>query len=120
MFDWFKKSKQAAGPSDGLSAVAGAGVYCVDHLPEQGHVACNLLDPEMQRFLGQCVGAIQRAGVQAKGTGQFSVLLGEELKAELPLDSFWRDFFRSRDPRVVDRVVQAAWSTSVSGTWTGG
>jgi hypothetical protein len=116
MFDWFKKAKPAADPSDGLRAVAGAGVYRT----EQGQVAYNLLDPEMQRFLGQCVGAIQRAGVHARGTGQFSVMLGDDPKVELPLESFWRDYSRSRDPRIVDRVVQAAWSASVSGAWTSG
>ena len=68
----------------------------------------NLLDPAMQQFLGRCVGAIKKVGIKAKGTGSFSVLLGEDQKTELKLDQFWKEFCNSHDSEVFTRVTSAA------------
>jgi hypothetical protein len=58
----------------------------------------------MQQFMGRCVGAIKKAGIAAKGTGQFSVLVGES-RTELRLDQFYRP---EDDPKLIEQVVQAA------------
>jgi hypothetical protein len=55
---------------------------------QEGAVLYNLLSPHMQQFMGRCVGAIKKAGIAAKGTGQFSILVGER-GSELSLDKFY-------------------------------
>src|SRR5262249_54568248 len=106
MLGWFKKRNrdEPTKGGDGLRVVPGAGVY----RDSSGQVMYNLLDPIMQQFLGRCVGAVKKAGIQAKGTGSFSLLLGEDQKAELPLDQFWREFANSQDAGGFLRVVEVA------------
>lgn len=105
MFGWFRKRKSTpATDEERVRAVSGAGVYR-DH---EGRVAYNMLDPMMQQFLGRCVGAIKKAGIHAKGSGQFSVLLGDEQQYELILDPFWARFAESQDVSVFDDIVAAA------------
>jgi hypothetical protein len=106
MFGWFKKKAPDPPPPPGatLRPVAGAGVF----RDNNGQVIYNLLDPVRQQFLGRCVRAIKQAGVRAKGTGSFSVLLGEDQKAELSLDRFWKDYCDSQDADVFARVAEAA------------
>jgi hypothetical protein len=86
-------------PGKNLRAVPGAAA--VSH---EGKVIYNLLTPHMQQFLGRCVGAIKKAGITAKGTGQFSVVIGD-LQKELRLDEFYKP---SDDPANVDAVVAKA------------
>jgi hypothetical protein len=69
-----------------------------------GQVVYNLLTPHMQQFMGRCVSAIKRAGIVAKGTGQFSILVGEQ-RSELRLDQFYQP---SDDPALVEQVVAQA------------
>ena len=69
-----------------------------------GQVVYNMLTPHMQQFMGRCVSAIKRGGIAAKGTGQFSVLVGEQ-RTELRLDQFYQP---SDDPSVVEQVVAEA------------
>jgi hypothetical protein len=102
MFGWFKKRKPPE--SDGLRAVPGAGVY----QSADARVDYNMLDPWMQQFMGRCVGAVKKAGIRAKGTGQFSILLGDDQRAELQLDEFWRELANSKDAAVFERVAAAA------------
>lgn len=106
MFGWFEKkpADQPQAPDTGLRPVPGAGVF----RDGSGQVKYNLLDPVMQQFLGRCVGAIKKAGIRAKGTGSFSILLGEDQKAELQLDQFWKEFCDSQDADVFGRVAEAA------------
>ncbi|SRR6266542_764810 len=102
MFGWFKKRKP---PEMGrLRPVPGAGVY----QSAEGRVVYNMLDPWMQQFMGRCVGAVKKAGIRAKGTGQFSILLGDDQRAELQLDAYWSEFAASHDAAVFDRVAAAA------------
>jgi hypothetical protein len=82
-----------------LRPVAGAAV-----MSHEGKVIYNLLTPHMQQFLGRCVGAIKKAGIKAKGSGQFSVVLGD-LQTELRLDEFYKP---TDDPAIVDAVVARA------------
>lgn len=106
MFGWFKK-KPADKPHSPITpqrSVPGAGVY----RDNSGQVMYNMLDPGMQQFLGLCIGAIKKAGVRAKGTGSFSVMLGEDQKAELQLDHYWKEFSESHNPSVFGRVAEAA------------
>jgi hypothetical protein len=70
-----------------------------------GQVVYNLLTPHMQQFLGRSVGAIKREGIKAKGTGQFSVLLGEHQEKELHLSSYYKP---TDDPALLEAVVAAA------------
>src|SRR5689334_22764071 len=102
MFGWFKKRK--ASKSDGLRAVPEAGVY----RSTDSQVCYNMLDPWMKQFMGRCLGAVKKGGIRAKGTGQFSILLGDDQRAELRLDEFWADFSRSQDPAVFERVAASA------------
>lgn len=106
MFGWFKKkpTDQTQADDGGLRPVLGAGVF----RDGGGQVMYNLLDPVMQQFLGRCVGAIKKSGIRAKGTGSFSVLLGEDQKAELQLNQFWKEFCDSQDAIVFSRVAEAA------------
>ena len=100
MFGWFTKKNRGDAPRE----VPGAGVY----RNTSGQVIYNLLDPFMQQFLGRCVGAVKKAGIRAKGTGSFSIVLGDHQRAELQLDQFWREFCNSQDASVFVRVVDAA------------
>jgi hypothetical protein len=105
LLDWLRgrgKQKDAESGKPGLRAVHGASVAS-----KQGQVVYNMLDPWMQQFMGRCVGAIKKAGLSAKGTGQFSVKVGDT-QAELRLDEFWADFSKSQDAAVFERVVAAA------------
>jgi len=61
----------------------------------------------MQQFMGRCIGAIKKAGLRAKGSGQFSVIIGDA-GAELILDDYWQQFSATKDQAVFDRVVAAA------------
>jgi hypothetical protein len=106
MFEWFRKvfNKDTAGPNE-LRPVKGAMVA------RQGNrVVYNMLDPTMQKFIGQCVGAIKKAGIKAKGTGQFSIRLGEK-GVELRLDEFWQEYARSGDDAVFQKLVADAKDT---------
>lgn len=69
-----------------------------------GEVIYNLLTPHMQQFMGRCVGALKKAGISARGTAQFSLLVGERGE-ELMLDHHYRP---EDDPGAVARVVEAA------------
>ena len=89
---------------DGLRAVPGAGVYA----DKTGKVVYNMLDPMMGQFMGRCVGAVKKSGIKAKGTGQFSILLGDDQSSELRLDDFWTEFQKSQDGSVFDKVAEAA------------
>src|SRR5262249_22857818 len=106
MLGWFKRRNrdEPTKPGDALRPVPWAGVY----RDRSGQVMYNLLDPIMQQFLGRCVGAVKKAGIRAKGTGSFSLLLGEDRKAELRLDPFWAEFCNSQDAAVFAQVVEAA------------
>jgi hypothetical protein len=84
-------------PDAGLREVPGALVART----LDGRVAYNILTPHMQQFMGRCVSAIKRSGIAAKGTGQFSILLGEQ-RAELRLDQFYQP---TDDPTIVEQVV---------------
>lgn len=86
-------------PRRNLRAVPGAAVMSHD-----GKVVYNLLTPHMQQFMGRCVGATKRAGIKAKGTGQFSILIGET-EAELRLEEFYEP---SDNPGAIDSVVERA------------
>jgi hypothetical protein len=117
MFGWRKKK----GPGDtgksreALRTVPGAGVY----RDRSGQVMYNLLDPWMQQFLGRCVGALKKAGIRAKGTGSFSVQLGDGQGAELQLDPFWSEFCQAQDPNIIARVVEAAQKAIARGSPNG-
>ena len=113
MFGWFKKQspEKPQLPNAPLRPVPGAGVF----RDTGGQVMYNLLDPVMQQFLGRCIGAIKKAGIRVKGTGSFSVLLGEDHKAELQLDQYWKEFCDSQDPGVFGRVAEAAKQVAGSG-----
>lgn len=69
-----------------------------------GQVIYNLLTPHMQQFMGRCVGALKKNGVRARGTAQFSILLGET-SVEFPLDRYYQP---TDDPAQVEEVVAAA------------
>lgn len=106
MFRWIRKLFSAGSSHDagGLRAVPRAAAY----RSSDGKVVCNMLDPWMGKFMGRCVGAVKRAGIRAKGTGEFSILLGEDQKAELRLDEFWEEFQNSEDQGVFQKVADAA------------
>jgi hypothetical protein len=88
-------------PSWGLKAVPGA---LVASDKRTGQVVYNMLTPHMQQFMGRCIGAIKRNGVIAAGTGQFSIIVGEQ-RIELGLDRFYQP---SDDPAAIDKVVAEA------------
>ena len=88
----------------GLRAVPGAGVYA----DKTGKVVYNMLDPIMGQFMGRCVGAVKKTGIKAKGSGHFSILLGEEQTRELVLDEFWAKFQDSQDGTIFNEVAEAA------------
>jgi len=88
----------------GLRAVPGATAYA----DMRGKVVYSTLDPWMQQFMGRCIGALKKAGMRAKGTGQFSILVGDEESVELGLDDFWEEFRKTQDEAVFRRVVEAA------------
>lgn len=87
--------------SSGLRAVPGA-LVASDRAT--GQVVYNMLTPHMQQFMGRCVGAIKRAGIAAKGTGQFSIMVGEQ-RRDLRLDQFYQP---SDDPAIIEQVVAEA------------
>jgi len=69
-----------------------------------GEVVLNILTPHMQQFLGRCVGAIKKAGIKAKGSGQFSVLLNDG-QHEIHLTRFYKP---EDDPELIQAVVGEA------------
>ena len=69
-----------------------------------GHVIYNMLTPHMQQFMGRSVSAIKKSGLKAKGTGNFSILVGEQ-QAELQLDRFYQP---TDDPALIEDAVAAA------------
>jgi hypothetical protein len=99
--NWFRKifgsEKQA---DSGLRGVPGA----LNARNADGRVVYNMLTPHMQQFMGRCVSAIKKNGITAKGTGQFSILLGEQ-SIELRLDQFYQP---SDDPSIIEQVVSEA------------
>ena len=103
MLKWLR-SLLAGGPDKPLRAVPGTGTY---H-DKSGKVVYNMLDPTMQQFLGRCVGAIKKAGIKAKGTGQFSILLGEPQSGELILDRYWKEYLKTQNPAVFESIVAEA------------
>ncbi len=82
-----------------LRPVPGAIAYSVD-----GNVAYNLFTPHMQQFLGRCIGAIKKTGIAARGTGQFSIVVGEHQR-ELMLDRFYQP---DDEAAAIGRVVDEA------------
>jgi len=89
---------------EGLRPVPGASVFA----DSKGEVLYNMLDPTMGQFMGQCIGAAKRSGIKAKGSGQFSILLGDDGGQELALDRFWDRFQESHDQTVFDSVAELA------------
>jgi len=81
----------------GLQAVPGAASF--SHGDE---VVYNILTPHMQQFLGRCIGALKKEGITAKGTGQFSIVLGDAGTEELHLQHFYRP---DDDPALIQAVV---------------
>jgi hypothetical protein len=82
-----------------LRAVPGAMSFSID-----GKIAYNLLTPHMKQFMGRCVGAIKKSGIPARGTGQFSIVVGDK-QAELMLDEFYAP---DGNADVLDRVITKA------------
>jgi hypothetical protein len=62
------------------------------------------LTPEMKLFLRRCVSAAKAAGLRAKGSGSFWLIVGQRLSV-LDLHPF---FERSNDEGVLEQVVQGA------------
>jgi hypothetical protein len=81
-----------------LAPVAGA--LAASH---EGRVVYNMLTPHMQQFMGRCIAETKKAGMQAKGTGQFSMVVNGS--AEVKLSGFYQP---QDDPRIVQEVVAAA------------
>jgi hypothetical protein len=67
-----------------------------------------MLDPWMQRFMGQCVGALKKTGIKAKGTGSFSIRIGDEGEKELQLDRFWSRYADTQNSEEFNAVVSEA------------
>jgi len=88
----------------GLRKVPGA----LSASDSSGRVVYNMLDPLMQKFMGQSVGALKKAGIKAKGTGQFSILIGEEGKQEINLVPFWSRYIKNQSEAEFDEVVANA------------
>ncbi|HWB03220.1 MAG TPA: hypothetical protein VG796_09365 [Verrucomicrobiales bacterium] len=76
-----------------------------------GQAVYNMLTPHMQQFMGRCVSAIKRSGISARGTGEFSVIVGEK-GTEIRLDRFYKP---SDDPAAIDNVVAKARKCSEAG-----
>jgi hypothetical protein len=51
---------------------------------------------------------LKKAGIRAKGTGQFSVRLEEDGKKEIPLGAFWARYAKNQNPSEFDTVVAEA------------
>lgn len=102
--DWDEAMKLLEESDDGLRAVPGASAY----EDESGKVIYNMLDPMMGEFMGRCIGAVKKSGITAKGTGQFSILLGENQDSELSLDQFWTQFQKSQDQGIFGEVAEVA------------
>jgi len=100
----FGRRQQPSGPHSQqrppLRAVPGALSYAT----RDGGVLYNLLTPHMQQFMGRCVSAIKKTGIAAKGTGQFSILVGDR-NAELRLDKFYQP---EDNPKLIEDVLHAA------------
>ena len=92
------------GKDGGLRKVTGA----LSASDASGRVVYNMLDPWMQKFMGQCVAALKKAGIRAKGTGQFSIRLGDEGEKELLLDTFWSRYAKTQSAEEFDAVVVEA------------
>jgi hypothetical protein len=92
------------GGGAGLRKVPGASSASDAH----ARVVYNMLDPWMQRFMGQSVAALKKAGIRAKGTGQFSVRLGDDGQKELRLDAFWARYAKTQGAEEFDAVVAEA------------
>jgi hypothetical protein len=67
-----------------------------------------MLDPWMQKFMGQCAGALKKEGIRAKGTRQFSLRIGEHGGKEIPLDKYWARYPKTQDTSEIDAFVAAA------------
>jgi hypothetical protein len=96
----FRGSRGPDAAGEGKRAVPGALVVGT----AEGGVIYNLLTPHMQQFMGRCIGTLKRAGIRAKGTGQFSVLIGKR-ERELRLDRFYQPV---DDPAMIEKVVAEA------------
>ena len=101
MFSFFKK---IFGGNDGLREVPGS----FSASDANGRVVYNMLDPWMQKFMGQAVSALKKAGIRAKGTGQFSIRIGDEAQKEIPLDAFWARYAKSQRAEEFDAIVAEA------------
>ena len=101
MFSFLKK---LFGGNPGLRKVPGA----LSASDASGRTVYNMLDPWMQKFMGQSVAALKKAGIRAKGTGQFSVRLGDEGQKELPLDAFWSRYAKTQSSEEFDAIVAEA------------
>ena len=73
-----------------------------------GEVTLNIIQYEAQLFMNMFIGVIKKHGMPAKGTAQFSVLLGEGLKWELFLDDIWANFRIYKDPNYLGNAAQLA------------
>jgi hypothetical protein len=92
------------GKSKRRRPVPGAGVFA----DSNGEVIYNMLDPAMKQFMGRCIGAVKKSGIKAKGSGQFSILLGDDGGQELALTPFWQSYQGSQDQAVFNSVAELA------------
>jgi hypothetical protein len=91
-------------PDRDLRAVPGAGAYS-----SGGKVIYNMLDPMMQQLMGRSIGAVKKAGMRARGTGQFSISLDDGTH-ELLLDEFYARLCDdpSAESAIMEDLVTAA------------
>ena len=85
-----------------LRAVPGAIVFRND----LGQVTSNIIEYKAQLFMRMFIGVIKKQGMIAKGSGQFTVLLGEGFKWELFLDDIWENYQANMDPDYLDYAAQ--------------
>ena len=97
-------TKMFGGGDSGVRKVPGA----MSASDRSGRVVYNMLDPWMQKFMGQCVSALKKEGIKARGTGQFSIQLGEAGKEELRLDVFWSRYSKNQSASEFAAVVAEA------------
>ena len=100
----FGREKAMAEPEEGLRPVPGS----IAISDGDGKVVHNMLDPMMGQFMGRCTGAVKKAGIKAKGTGQFSIALGDGDGLELPLYPLWEQYQQSQDQQVFGTAVELA------------
>jgi hypothetical protein len=102
--NWIALMLEGAGVVIGLFVFACGGFLYTGGYPED-KLTRQLADEEARRrFKGKCIGAMKKAGLEAKGSPGFSALVGAEL-AEIDLEPF---FSRRDEPDIVDTVVAEA------------